>query len=96
MKQYISEPDNLDDEPSETSTPNISKKEYIKNVHLLISTVIVVVDQFSDFVLVATLIPLGQLWFGVNYMVVDVMPALIFMWYTFQTEKSWKVLVTDF
>ncbi len=70
--------------------------EYIKNVHLLISTVIVVVDQLSDFVMVASLIPLGQLWFGVNYLVVDVMPALIIVWHTFQTEKSWTVLVTDF
>ena len=96
MKQYISEPENLDDEPSETSTPNISKKEYINNVYLLISTVLVVVDQLSDFVLVATLIPLGQLWFGVNYMVVDVMPALIIMGHMFLKERSWKVLVTDF
>jgi hypothetical protein len=76
--------------------PKIGKKEYIKNVRLLISTVTVVVDQLSDLVLVATLIPLGQFWFGVTYLVVDVMPAIIIMWHTFQTEKSWKVLVTDY
>jgi hypothetical protein len=68
--------------------------EYIKNVRLLISTITVVVDQLSDLLLVATLLHLRQFWFGVNYLVVDVMPALIIMWHTFQTEKSWKVLVT--
>jgi hypothetical protein len=61
---------------------------------LLFKTLTIVSDQIIDIILVATLFIVKEYWFAVVYLAVDLFPAAVIMWQKFQTEKSWRVLVS--
>jgi hypothetical protein len=35
-----------------------------------------------------------EYWFAAVYLTVDLFPAAVIVWHKFQTEKSWKALVS--
>jgi hypothetical protein len=72
----------------------VTKKAYLAKIMLLFKTLTIVADQVIDIILVATLFFIKEYWFAVVYSAVDVFPAAIIMWQKFQTEKSWRVLVS--
>ena len=51
-------------------------------------------DQAYDLVLVVELIILGQFWFAILLVVLDFLPAMVFIIHSWKTEKSWKVIVS--
>ncbi len=67
---------------------------YLKKMMLLFKTMTIVTDQVIDTILVVTLVLKKEYWFAIVYLTVDLLPAAIIMWQKFQTEKSWRVLVS--
>jgi hypothetical protein len=72
----------------------LTKTAYLKTILLLFKSLTIVADQIIDIILVATLFIIQEYWFAVVYLAVDVFPAAVIMWQKFQTEKSWRVLVS--
>jgi hypothetical protein len=72
----------------------VTKKAYFAKIVLLFKMLIIVADQVIDIMLVAALFFMKEYWFAVVYSAVDLFPAAIIMWQKFQTEKSWRVLVS--
>jgi hypothetical protein len=72
----------------------LTKTAYLKTILLLFKSVTIVADQIIDIILVATLFIIQEYWFAAVYLAVDIFPAAVIMWQKFQTEKSWRVLVS--
>ncbi len=72
----------------------VTKLAYLKKIMLLFKTMTIIADQIIDIILVGTLFLKQEYWFAVGYLTVDVFPAAVIMWQKFQTERSWKVLVS--
>jgi hypothetical protein len=69
---------------------------YLKKIMLLFKTLTIVTDQVIDTILVISLLVLQEYWFAAVYLTVDLFPAAIIMWQTFQTDRSWSFLVCFF